>query len=429
MSTTFDYRARDAQGGKHQGRLGGTSAAAVARELATMGLVPVEIRAGPAGASAAAPAAGSTASAGRPAAPGGLLARLRQPSPKRLQASLSLICRELAALLRAGVPLMRALQLVADSSADEPVRAALLRITRDLDNGHNLVAAAEHEQRASGLITPYDIAMLQVGEQTGRLPEAFADLHRQREFAAATGEQVAAALRYPSFVILTCLIAVIVVNIWVIPAFAKVFASAHTELPALTQLLLGMSNLMKVGWPYGLALAGGGIYGWRRWMATPQGHLWWDQHKLRLPIIGRILEGIVLARLSGALASAISAGLTISDSLTVTARTLGNAWFEMQLMRMCNELARGTSITAAARNMGVLPPTMLQLFAIGEESGSLEELMREISVHYQAEVDYSVKRLSATLEPVLIWFLGIGVLILALGVFMPMWDLGKATVK
>lgn len=428
MSVTFDYRARDTAGAERRGQLGGASAMAVARELATMGLVPVEIRprsAAPAAAAAPAAPTPGAASSGLTA----LLGRLRRPSDKRMQASLSLVWRELAALLRAGVPLMRALQLVADSSADEPVRAALLRISRDLDNGHNLVAAAEHEHRASGLVTPYDVAMLQVGEQTGRLPEAFADLHRQREFALSTSEQVGAALRYPAFVIVTCLMAVVIVNLWVIPSFAKVFAQARAELPVLTQVLLGMSKLMLKGWPYGLALAVVGIFGWKRWLASERGLVWWDQHKLRLPIVGRILEGIVLARLSGSLASAISAGLTINDALTVAARTLGNTWYERQLMQMCTELARGTSFTAAARNMGVLPPTMLQLFSIGDESGSLEELMREISVHYQSEVDYAIKRLSATLEPILIWFLGIGVLVLALGVFMPMWDLGRATVR
>lgn len=423
MALSFDYRARDTQGGERIGVLGGASTMAVARELGTMGLVPVEIK----------PRRGSRApadaAAASPAADGHWLQRLRKPSDKRLQAALSLIWRELAALLRAGVPLMRALQLVADSAADAPVRAALQRITRDLDQGHNLVSSAEREHRASGLITPYDIAMLQVGEQTGRLPEAFADLHKQREFAMSTGEQVASALRYPAFVILTCLMAVVVVNLWVLPAFAKVFAQSRAELPALTQLLMATSRAMIAGWPYGLGLLVLGGVAWRRWVASPAGRLWWDRHKLRLPIVGRILEGIVLARLSGSLSSAISAGLTINDALTVAGRTLGNAWYESRLQQMCTELARGTSFTAAARNMAVLPPTMMQLFAIGDESGSLEELMREISVHYQSEVDYAIKRLSATLEPILIWFLGIGVLILALGVFMPMWDLGRATVR
>jgi MSHA biogenesis protein MshG len=358
-----------------------------------------------------------------------VLARFSGPGKKRLQQALGFVLRELAALLRAGVPLMRALQLAADSNSEPAIRSMLQRISRDLDNGHTLVAAAEREHRLTGLLTSYDVAMLQVGEQTGRLPEAFAELFRHREFARSTNEQVGAALRYPAFVILTCLMAVVIVNLWVIPSFAKVFAQARAELPLLTQVLLGMSKLMLNWWPAGLALVAGSTFGWTRFLGTERGRLWWDRHKLRLPIVGRILEGIVLARLSASLSSSMQAGLTISDALQVTARTLGNAWYESRVQQMCRDLARGASITAAARNMAVLPPTMLQLFAIGEESGSLEELMREISVHYQSEVDYSVKRLSATLEPILIWFLGIGVLVLALGVFMPMWDLGRATMK
>jgi MSHA biogenesis protein MshG len=214
----------------------------------------------------------------------------------------------------------------------------------------------------------------------------------------------------------------------VLPNFAKVFAQSRSPLPMLTQVLMGMSSLMLQWWPIGLAGVVGAVVGWRRWTATERGLLWWDKNKLRLPIVGRILEGIVLSRLAGALSSAMTAGLTINDALSVAARTLDNSWFESRLQRMRSDLARGSSISAAARNMGVLPPTLMQLFTIGEESGSLEELMREIAVHYQTEVDYAIKSLSATLEPILIWFLGMGVLVLALGVFMPMWDLGRATV-
>lgn len=435
MSLTFEYRARDAAGAERTGQMPGTSAAAVAKDIAGMGWVALEIapkKTGPAGARAIrvgggeAPGAAPRSMADRWAA---LKQRFAGTGGKRVQQALGLVLRELAALLRAGVPLMRALQLAADSNSEPAIRAMLQRISRDLDNGHTLVAAAEREHRLSSLLTGYDVAMLQVGEQTGRLPEAFAELFRHREFVRSTNEQVGAALRYPAFVILTCAAALVIVNLWVIPSFAKVFAQARTELPVLTRVLLTMSRAMIEGWPLGLAAAVGGSFGWTRFVASERGRLWWDRHKLRLPIVGRILEGIVLARLSASLSSSMQAGLTISDALQVTGRTLGNAWYETRVQQMCRDLARGASITAAARNMGVLPPTMLQLFAIGEESGSLEELMREISVHYQSEVDYAVKRLSATLEPILIWFLGIGVLILALGVFMPMWDLGRATMK
>jgi MSHA biogenesis protein MshG len=432
MIASFAYRARDAAGGLKSGVLAGASAAAVARELGSMGLVPLEIK------GAAATRADDAASGSRSetAAPAGLfagLAALRarcfRPGAKRVQQALGLVMRELAALLRAGVPLMRALQLTADSSELEEVRGCLLRIQRDLDNGHNLVAAAEREHRQSGLIMPYDVAMLSVGEQTGRLAETFSDLHHHREFVRTTQEQVGSALRYPAFVIATCLIALVVVNLFVIPSFAKVFAQARTELPMLTKILLGMSNVMLQSWWAMLAGLVGGAWGWRRWISSERGRLWWDRVQLKLPIVGPILEGIVLSRLTASLASSIRAGLTITDALAVTARTLDNHHFEGRVQQMCAELARGTSITAAARNMAVLPPTLLQLVSIGEESGSLEELMREIAAHYQANVEQSVKRLSATLEPLLIWFLGICVLVLALGIFMPMWDLGRATMR
>ena len=439
----FDYRARDALGREHRGVAVGASSAAVAKELAGRGWVAVDIKATPGtrgkktaerGFEAAAvptPPRAANADDGTVASPALnlRLPRLGGPSKKRLQISFGMVLRELAALLRAGVPLMRALHLSGDSAPDLPVREAMQRISRDLDNGHNLVKAAEHEHRKSGLITPYDMAMLQVGEQTGRLPEALTELHRHREFTRQTGEQVSAALRYPAFVILTCLLAMVVVNIFVIPAFARVFEQSRTPLPLLTQVLLGTSNFMIKAWPLLLALVAGLVFGWRRWLSKPRGRQWWDRIKLRLPVVGPILEGIVLSRLSASLASSLGAGLTLSESITVTARTLDNRWYETRLQQMVTDLARGSSIAGAARNMGLLPPTMLQLFAIGEESGSLEELMREISVHHQSNVDFAVKRLSGTLEPILIWFLGMGVLVLALGVFMPMWDLGKASIK
>lgn len=449
MAETYEYVARDASGAQQRGTVTGTSSGAVARELSGKGWVPVDIRvrdavhaavSATAVASARAVAAAEASATAPRRAPGGAAAsEPTRPAfrwslmragahKKKSQAAFGIVLRELAALLRAGVPLLRSLQLSAGSTVDEHVRAGLQRISRDLDGGHNLSAAAEREQRASGLLSPYDVAMIQVGEQTGRLPECFADLHRQREFVRSTNEQVSSALRYPAFVLLTCAMAVVVVNLFVLPSFAKVFAQSRSPLPMLTVLLMSTSALMLKWWPAGVVAAAAGVFSWKRWMRTEDGLMWWDRNKLRLPIVGRILEGIVLSRLAGALASSISAGLTISDALNVAARTLDNTWFESRLQRMRNDLARGVSISASARNMGVLPPTMLQLFAIGEESGSLEELMAEIAVHYQTEVDYAIKQLSATLEPILIWFLGMGVLVLALGVFMPMWDLGRATV-
>jgi MSHA biogenesis protein MshG len=340
-----------------------------------------------------------------------------------------MVLRELAALLKAGVPLMRALRLAGENGADAGVRAAVQRIAADLDGGLALTQAIENERKVSGLVTRYDVAMVQVGERTGRLPECFADMHQHREFQLRTQQQVASALRYPMFVVLTCLIAMVVVTIWVIPSFAKVFAAARTELPLLTRLLLGSSRLMLQTWPALLGASVLGVFFWHRWVSSDTGRLWWDRTKLRLPIVGRILLGIQMSRLAAGLASGLSAGLTLNDALVVTGRTLGNRYVESRLQQMCSDLARGTGIGFAARNMGVLPATMAQMFAIGEESGSLDTLMREIGLHYQSEVDHAISKLAETIEPLMIWVMGLGVLVLALGIFMPMWDLGGATLK
>ena len=456
LGLQFQYRARDARGAEHRGVLGGDSAAAVARTLVGMGFVPVEVReqkaargaATPAGAArgaggasgsgaggaGAATATGSRAGASQPSLLQGLeplMAWLpvRRGGGKRVQASMALLMREMAALLRAGVPIMRALQLAAESTSERQVSAAILRMVRDLDAGRTVSAAARNEMEHSGLLGAYDVAMLEVGERTGRLSETFTELYRYREFSQATREQVSSAVRYPIFVILTCLIALVVVNIWVLPNFTKVFAQSRTELPAITVFLMGMSKLMKEHTTLLAMACAAATVSWVRWVRTPAGSLWWSRHKLMIPIIGKILQNIVLTRLSGSLASCISAGLTLSESLTVVARTLDNDHFEQKIRLMCAELARGSTISGAARNMGVLPPTMVQLFAIGEESGQLDELMREISQHYKSEVDHAISRLSQTLEPLLVWVMGGGVLILAAGVFMPMWDLSRATLR
>lgn len=433
MLADYAFTARDAQGQSRQGTLNVGSAREAARELASRGWVALEIRLQQADRPRSPPAAGATdpaPAAARPepgtTAPPGIMS-WRPGAAKRRHQALSLVLRELASLLKAGVPLMQSLRLGAESTAMPDVRGMLQRLQADLDHGHTLVAAAEREHRLTGLLKAYDVAMLQVAESTGRLPETFIDLHNHREFSRATQEQVSAALRYPLFVIATCVIAAAIVNIWVIPSFAKVFAASRTELPGLTVLLMTVSNAVVKGWPVALPALAGSLWGWRRWLASTRGHLWWDQHKLRLPIVGPILHGIVLARMSASLGSLLRAGLTLSDALLTSSRTVGNAWYETRMVRMCGDLARGGSIGASARAMGILPPAMQQLFTIGEQSGSLEELMREMSNHYRQEVDYAVKQLSASLEPVLIWFLGISVLVLALGVFMPMWDLGRVS--
>jgi len=444
---TFRFSAREAGGALHAGTMAAPSSRAAAAELAGRGWTPLRIEAH---AEAPRAAAGGATAIGTGTGTGTTLASIaialpqlgsllkggasastsrRQARAARTQQALGFVLRELAALLKAGVPILRALRLSADACHDLHVKGLLERMATDLDAGHDLSTAAAREVTVSGLFADYDVAMLRVGERTGRLTESFHALYTHREFMRGTREQVGAALRYPAFVIGTCLLAMVVMNLFVIPQFAKVFRNLNTELPLLTRVLMATSDAMVQYGPAMFVALAAGVFAFMRWKASDAGRLVWDRLLLRLPLVGGILTGIQMTRFTRSFSSSFSAGLTIAQALDVTAQTLGNRHVEARVRGMLVDLERGTTIAQAARNAAVFPPTLLQLIAIGEETGSLEELTAEMALHYEHEVSHAISRLSATVEPLLIWLLGMGVLVLALGVFMPMWDLGRASIK
>jgi len=249
------------------------------------------------------------------------------------------------------------------------------------------------------------------------------------EFERFMKEQVKSALRYPSFVVAAMAAAMFVVNIWVIPAFAKVFKGFNAELPLLTRILIGFSDFM-VNWWYAI-IAGvvvvAGSFNW--WRKTPKGHYQWDKIKLDIPIAGKIVRKATLARFARAFSLASRSGVPIIQALTNVAATVDNDFISSKLEKMRDGVERGESILRTAVAAGIFTPVVLQMIAVGEESGSLDDMMQEIADMYQSEVEYELKTLAQQIEPILIIALGIMVLILALGIFLPIWDLGKVAIK
>jgi MSHA biogenesis protein MshG len=212
----------------------------------------------------------------------------------------------------------------------------------------------------------------------------------------------------------------------VVPAFAKVFASFHTELPLLTKVLIASSNFM-VDWWWGIAVgAAGGAFAWRGWLATAEGRLTWDRWKLRIPIAGKIILKATLSRFARSFALAARSGVPVISGLGLVARTVDNEHIGARIERMREGVSRGESVLRTAHAAGVFTPVALQMIAVGEESGALDQLIEDVADMYQRDVQYELKTLSAQLEPILITMLGVMVLILALGVFLPMWDLSQA---
>jgi MSHA biogenesis protein MshG len=404
----FTYRGRSSSGQEVSGAIDGVTAAAVADTLFGQGITPLDIKPAP------------VAKAERAGAGGKALKLL---GPRVQHTDILLFSRQIYTLLKSGVPIMRALAGLQESSSNPAMRDVLQLTRESLDSGRELSASLARSPEA---FTPFYLSMVRVGEMTGRLDEIFLRLFDHLEFERFMREQVKSALRYPMFVMAAMVAALFVVNIWVIPAFAQVYKGFGAQLPLMTRILIGFSDFM-VGWWHLIAVALiAAVAGFRWYIGTPAGRFWWDSLRLRLPIAGKIVRKATLSRFARSFALAMRSGVPIIQALTTVAQTVDNAYIADKIEHMRSSVERGESVLRAALGTAVFTPVVLQMIAVGEETGALDDLMQEIAEMYQREVEYELKTLGQQIEPILIVMLGILVLVLALGIFLPIWDLGKA---
>ena len=405
----FAYRGRNKRGDLVEGTLDGSDSGAIADQLMNTGITPTDIRMfrGIIGGVARKP---------------DWLKRLLTEKPVTPM-DLLLFSRQMYTLLKAGVPIMRALAGLQESTQNPAFAAMIQDLRESLDSGRELSSAMRRHPK---IFSPFYVSMVQVGEMTGMLDETFIRLYDHLEFERDMRERIKSAMRYPSFVILAMVIAIIVINLFVIPAFAKVYAGFHAELPVITKMLIGFSGFMVSYWMLMLALLIGAALGFRFYINTPDGRYKWDRYKFKLPIAGKIILKATLARFARSLALSFKSGMPILQGMNVVGMVVDNEFMRSRIEQMRDGVERGESILRTAVAAGVFNPVVLQMIAVGEETGDMDGLMFEIAAMYEREVEYEVKTLSSQIEPILIVTLGIMVLILALGVFLPMWDLGKA---
>ncbi|MBI5889678.1 MAG: type II secretion system F family protein [Nitrosomonadales bacterium] len=405
----FAYKGRSNRGDLVQGTLEGLDSGVIADQLLNTGITPTEIR--------------QTTQAVRKGSNPEISLWQRLTAEKKVDVmELMLFSRQMYTLLKAGVPIMRALAGLQESTRN-PVFAAMLQDMREsLDSGRELSIAMRRHPK---VFSPFYLSMVQVGEMTGMLDQTFLRLYEHLEFEKEMKERIKSAVRYPMFVLIAMAIAIVIVNIFVIPAFAKVFEGFHAELPLMTKILMGFSGFMVQTWPILLALLIGGVVAFRSWINTVEGRYKWDRYKLHIPIAGRIIMKATLARFARSLALSFKSGIPIVQGLNSVGLVVDNEFMRSRVEQMRDGVERGESILRTATTTGVFNPTVLQMIAVGEETGDMDGLMFEIAGMYEREVEYEIKTLSANIEPIMIVLLGGMVLILALGIFLPMWDLGK----
>jgi MSHA biogenesis protein MshG len=406
---SFAYKGRNSGGQLIDGVLDGVNSGAIADALLGMGLTPVEIKE-------------SQAKAARSAASFNIT--LFKQSVTHID--LLLFSRQIHTLLKAGVPIMRALSGLQDAAINPEMKRVIGELRSSLEGGRELSQALARHPK---VFSPFYLSMVRVGESTGLLEEIFLRLFDHLEFERYMREQVKSALRYPSFVVLAMVVAMVVVNIFVIPAFAKVFAGFGAELPLMTRILLGSSEFMLAYWPFMLAGMVGAVFAFRAWVGTVQGRYDWDRLALKIPIAGKILHKAALSRFARSFALGMRSGVPVMHALTNSAQTVDNAFMARKIEGMRENVERGESLLRASISASIFTPVVMQMVAVGEESGAVDEMMDEIGDMYRQEVEYELKTLGQQIEPILIVVLGIMVLILALGIFLPMWDLGKVALK
>ena len=400
----YQYKGRDAQGALITGQLDAVNAEAVATQLNSRGLIPLSIQ-------EVATAAGNSFD----------FAKLFR---KRISVEeLIIFSRQMHSLNKAGVPIIRALRGLAGSIKNETLKETLYDVADTLESGVDLASSLN---RHPEIFSPLYVSVIHVGENTGRLDLAFKQVAGYLELERDTKKRIGEATRYPLFVIVAIVIAIGVINVLVVPAFAKLFSSFNAELPWQTQFLINCSNFTVNNWYWLLLAIIGSILACRYYIATDIGGLNWDRMKLRIPLVGGIFERINLGRFARTYAMVARAGVPIIQALNVVGSAVGNRYIESKINAMRTRIERGENFSRVAQNSGMFSELVLQMISVGEETGTMDDLLDEVADFYEQEVDYDLKSLGDKIEPILLLIVAGMVLILALGVFLPMWDLSSA---
>ena len=401
----YQYKARSSRGDLISGQLEADSQDALAARLFNSGVTPVEI----------------TAATHREDLAADLWRKLGGGKPTL--ADMTLFSRQMYAITKAGIPLLRGMNSLAESTPNMVLRDALEQVLDSLQAGRDLAGSmARHPEIFSKLYS----SIVRVGESSGTLPTAFLRMYEYLTMEKRITDKLKAATRYPTVVLLAIFVAIGVITLWVLPQFEPIFRSLGSNLPLPTRILLGASGFMTTYWYVLVAVILVAIGGFQTYVRSIRGRYQWDKLKLHLPVIGNIAQKGTLARICRSFAVALEAGVPMVQGLSIVAHASGNEFMTDRVLGLRDGIERGESLSQTAATVSLFTPLVLQMMAVGEETGSLNEMLDEVADFYEREVDNDLNNLSSALEPLLIIGVGAMVLILALGVFLPLWDMAAS---
>jgi type II secretory pathway component PulF len=395
----YIYRARNTKGEVITGIIEGPHSEAVAEQLFSKGYIPIKIEEGK-----------------RQVSPGfQLFGRVRSED-------LIVFSRQLSTLIVSGVSFLRGLETLSEQTKNKRLRLAIEEIRKDVEGGSSL---SEALSRFPKIFSPLYISMIRVGEEGGVLDEILERLASLLEHEAETRARVKSATRYPIIVIIAITVAFFFLTTFVVPKFASLYASAKVTLPLPTQILIFLNKTIRTYWPLMIGAVIGLYFAFRAYIKTPSGRWNWDKFKIKVPIIGPVIEKTIMSRFARIFSTLYRSGIPMLHTLDIVSGTLGNVLIGRAVELIKDNVREGRGLAEPMVKTKVFPPMVVHMVAVGEETGALDNMLTKVSDYYDLEVEYSIRNLSTTLEPVLLLFLAGAVLFLALGIFLPIWDMIK----
>ncbi len=337
---------------------------------------------------------------------------------------ISIFSRQLATMMKAGVPLVQSFDIVADGLENASMKELVLAIKGDVEAGNSLAGALKkHPLYFDELFC----SLVDSGEQSGALETMLDRIATYKEKTEALKAKIKKAIKYPIAVIVVAVIVTTILLLKVVPTFEELFMGFGAELPAFTQMVIGMSRWMQANWYIFLGVIGGSVFGFseakRRSKRFSDGL---DALMLKLPVVGNILYQSTIARFARTLATTFAAGVPLVEALESVAGATGNVIYKNAVLKVKDEVSSGTQLNFSMKSTGLFPAMAVQMTAIGEESGSLDAMLDKVATHYEQEVDASVDGLTSLLEPIIMAVLGVVVGGLIIAMYLPIFELGNA---
>lgn len=347
-------------------------------------------------------------------------------SAKIPKKTLAVFCAQFASILKAGVPLVQAINIMNEQTEHKQLKKILQNVTDDLQSGKGLSEAlSEHEKALPAIM----IKLIEAGEMSGTLDESLERLALQFEKDYKLARKIKGAMMYPAIVGVVALLVVIFLLVFVLPTFKGMFAGMNAELPGITKFMLSVSDAVTKGWIY---ILGGVILvyaGFRFYKTSPQGRLQLDGMKIKLPVIKKSMKRILTARFARTLATLTASGVSLTQALRIGSKVVANKVAENKLLDIEEQVKRGRSLYMTISNEPIFPNMLMHMVKIGEESGTLDQMLEKAADYFEEEAEDSITKLTSLLQPVMLIIVAVIVLLIMLSVMLPMFSMYSTIAK